>query len=190
MTPTVAPRGQKMKCFPGRFPPCCKRNRHPELHRRSGRILHRGILPVPDGGLGIQHLGHPAGRGKRPRKRNHQIGHYDQGNEDLIDIIDKRDDLPCGHPARFDPHPAKPDDEQYGEVHDELSQRIEDGGELPHPDRRIGMGSGRLAEAGLFFSCAGKGADDPHPRQNFPAGSVSACPGVLALSDGAARFCA
>lgn len=71
-------------------------------------------------------------------------------------------------PARFDPHPAKPDDEQYGEVHDELSQRIEDGGELPHPYRRIGMGSGRLAEAGLFFSCAGKGADDPHPRQIFP----------------------
>ena len=139
-----------------------------EFHRRRGGVLRRRNSRPGDGGIGFQHLQHPAGRGVGLGEGNDQIRYHDQGQQNLVDIVYKGDDLAGGHAPGLHPYPAEPDDGEDSGVHDQLRRGIQERREPADPDRRIPMLVGGAGEPPLLPFCAGEGADHPHAGQVFP----------------------
>ena len=136
-------------------------------HRIRLRILGRARA-VTNRGFGIQNLLHPTGAGERFGIGDHQVRHHDQRQQDLVDIVDKRDQLAGGHAAGVDLAAPDPDDQQNCRVHNELGHRVQQRRYLAHPNGRLFVFVHRFVKAGFLPPGAGKRADHPHAGQIFP----------------------
>ena len=141
----------------------------PELHcRRPRDTLRLAALFLLDGRLRSQHLQHPSGGGIGLGEGAHQVSHHQQRQQNLVNIIDKRDDFAGGHAPGLHPQPAEPHDGQNGQVHDQLGAGIEQRRQLSDPDGGGGVFLRRAVEPLLLLVRTGKRADHPHARQIFP----------------------
>ena len=115
--------------------------------------------------LGVQHSLNAAGTGQRLAHLNDEVGQLDQLHEDLVHVVDQRDDIAGGHAADVDLDAAHIEQRHDGEVDDHIGQRTHQGGEMAHMELHLGQQIvGRLKAVDLALLLI-ESADDTHAGQ-------------------------
>ena len=124
-----------------------------------GRELHAG--------LGVQNRLHTACTGQSLAHLNDEVGQLDQLDQDLVHVVDQRDDVAGGHAPDVDLDAAYIQQRHDGKVDDNVGQRVHQGGDVAHMELHFGQQLIGVLEAVHLALFLVEGADDAHAGQVF-----------------------
>ena len=113
----------------------------------------------------VQHGLHTAGAGQRLADLHDEVGQLDQLDQDLVHVVDQRDDITGCHAADVDLDAAYIQQRHDGQVDDHVGQRAHQGREMADVQLHFGQQVvGRLEAVDLALLLV-KGADDANAGQ-------------------------
>ena len=110
--------------------------------------------------LGVQHGLHTACTGQRLAHLHDEVGQLDQLDQDLVHIVDQRDDVAGGHAPDVDLDAAHIQQRHDGKVDDDIGQRVHQGGDVADVELHLRQQLVGVLEAVHLGLLLVEGADD------------------------------